>query len=83
MALFQGSVKYPVIVTGLYNHKAVILMVEEIFVPPLRHISPSIKICYTIDRTLKKYGCKFQSDYHHSCSMSVCYELQNQTYNEC
>ena len=28
-------------------------MVEEIFVPPLRHISPSIKICYTIDRTLK------------------------------
>ena len=54
MALFQGSVKYPVIVTGLYNHKAVILMVEEIFVPPLRHISPPTKICYIIDRTLKK-----------------------------
>ena len=29
-------------------------MVEEIFVPPLRHISPYIKICYTIDRKLKK-----------------------------
>ena len=40
-----------------------ILLAEKIFVPPLRHIFSTLKICWIIDRTLKTLRWyKFQSD---------------------